>query len=141
MAAETDYFQQYSKGRYSLEMLLIIITQLVRQLQIGILVIDENQHLSEAKGGGSDKILNFFVTLVNTISLPVVMIGTTKTMSILQGEFRQARRESSQGDLIWDRMGNDVAWNIFVKSMWRYQWTGKSVAYTDELVNVLYDES
>ena len=36
--------------------------------------------------------LNFFVTLVNTIGLPVVMIGTTKAMSILQGEFRQARR-------------------------------------------------
>lgn len=141
MAAETDYFQQYTKGRYSLDMLLIIMTQLVRQFQIGILVIDEIQHLNEAKGGGSDKMLNFFVTLVNTIGLPVVMIGTTKAMSILQSEFRQARRGSGQGDLIWDRMGNDVAWNVFVKSMWRYQWTAKSVAYTDELANALYDES
>lgn len=141
MAAGTDYFQQYVKGRYSLDMLLIIITQLVRQFQIGILVIDEIQHLSEAKGGGSDKMLNFFVTLVNTIGLPVVMIGTTKAMSILQGEFRQARRGSGQGDLIWDRMKNDTAWQVFVKSMWRYQWTGNSVPYTDEMVNVLYDES
>ena len=40
MAAGTDYFQQYAKGRYSIDMLLIIITQLVRQFQIGILVID-----------------------------------------------------------------------------------------------------
>lgn len=141
MAAGTDYFQQYAKGRYALDMLLIIMTQLVRQFQIGILVIDEIQHLSEAKGGGSDKMLNFFVTLVNTIGVPVVMIGTTKAMSILQGEFRQARRGSGQGDLIWDRMGNDTAWNVFVKSMWRYQWTEKNVAYTDELANVLYDES
>ena len=122
-------------------MLLIIMTQLVRQFQIGILVIDEIQHLSEAKGGGSDKMLNFFVTLVNTIGLPVVLIGTTKAISILQSEFRQARRGSGQGDLIWDRMRNDVAWNVFVKSMWRYQWTGKSVAYTDEMSDALYDES
>lgn len=141
MAAGTDYFQQYAKGRYSIDMLLIIITQLVRQFQIGILVIDEIQHLSEAKGGGSDKMLNFFVTLVNTIGLPVVMIGTTKAMSILQGEFRQARRGSGQGDLIWDRMKNDTTWQVFVKSMWRYQWTGNSVPYTDEMVNLLYDES
>ncbi|MCM1543279.1 MAG: ATP-binding protein [Blautia sp.] len=141
VAAGTDYFQQYTKGRYSLDMLLIIMTQLVRQFQIGILVIDEIQHLSEAKGGGSDKMLNFFVTLVNTIGIPVVMIGTMKAMSILQGEFRQARRGSGQGDLLWDRMGNDVAWNVFVKSMWRYQWTGKNVAYTDGLANALYDES
>lgn len=141
LAAGTDYFQQYTKGRYSLDMLLIIMTQLVRQFQIGILVIDEIQHLSEAKGGGSDKMLNFFVTLVNTIGLPVVMIGTTKAMSILQGEFRQARRGSGQGDLIWDRMKNDAAWQVFVKSMWRYQWTKDHVPYSDEMVNMLYDES
>jgi hypothetical protein len=122
-------------------MLLIIMTQLVRQFQIGILVIDEIQHLSEAKGGGSDKMLNFFVTLVNTIGLPVVLIGTIKAMSILQGEFRQARRGSGQGDLVWDRMKNDAAWRVFVKSMWRYQWTRTSVPYTDEMVAALYDES
>ena len=117
------------------------MTQLVRQFQIGILVIDEIQHLSEAKGGGSDKMLNFFVTLVNTIGLPVVLIGTIKAMSILQGEFRQARRGSGQGDLIWDRMKNDASWRVFVKSMWRYQWTRKGVPYTDEMVNAIYDES
>ncbi len=141
LAAGTEYFEQYTKGKYSLEMLLIIMTQLVRQFQIGILVIDEIQHLSEAKGGGSDKMLNFFVTLVNTIGLPVVLIGTTKAMSILQGEFRQARRGSGQGDLVWDRMKNDASWRVFVKSMWRYQWTRHSVPYTDEMVNTLYDES
>ncbi len=141
LAAGTDYFQLYTRGRYSLDMLLIIMTQLVRQFQIGILVIDEIQHLSEAKGGGSDKMLNFFVTLVNTIGLPVVMIGTTKAMSILQGEFRQARRGSGQGDLIWDRMKNDTVWKVFVKSMWRYQWTGKHVPYSEKMVNMLYDES
>lgn len=85
--------------------------------------------------------LNFFVTLVNTIGLPVVMIGTTKAMSILQGEFRQARRGSGQGDLIWDRMRNDAVWQVFVKSMWRYQWTKKHVPYSEEMVNMLYDES
>ncbi len=141
LAAGTEYFRQYSKARYSLDMLLIIMTQLVRQYQIGILVIDEIQHLSEAKGGGSDKMLNFFVILVNTIGLPVVMIGTMKAMTVLQGEFRQARRGSGQGDLIWDRMKNDASWQVFVKSMWRYQWTGNSVPFTDEMVSTLYDES
>lgn len=33
LAAGTDYFQMYTKGRYSLDMLLIIMTQLVRQFQ------------------------------------------------------------------------------------------------------------
>lgn len=43
--------------------------------------------------------------------------------------------------MIWDRMKNDTTWQVFVKSMWRYQWKGNSVPYTDEMVNLLYDES
>jgi hypothetical protein len=38
-------------------------------------------------------------------------------------------------------MKNDAAWRVFVKSMWRYQWTRTSVPYTDEMVAALYDES
>lgn len=140
-AVGTGYFDIYMKRTYTLDALLIIMTQLVRQFQIGLLVIDEIQHLSEAKGGGSDKMLNFFVTLVNTIGVPVVLIGTTKAMSLLQGEFRQARRGSGQGDLIWDRMAKDAAWDLFVRSMWRYQWTRNAVPFNAELSEVLYDES
>ena len=105
-AMGTDYFPKYTKFRYTVDVLMVLMTQLVNLYQIGILVIDEIQHLSLAKGGGSEKMLNFFVTLVNTIGIPVVMIGTTKAMSILQSEFRQARRGSGQGDFLWDRMHN-----------------------------------
>ena len=116
-------------------------SSLVNLYQIGILIIDEIQHLSLAKGGGSEKMLNFFVTLVNTIGIPVVMIGTTKAMSILQSEFRQARRGSGQGDLLWDRMQNDLSWKVFTASMWRHQWTREKVALTGEIRDALYEES
>jgi hypothetical protein len=104
-------------------------------------VIDEIQHLNQAKSGGQAKMLNFFVTLVNTVGVPVVLIGTTKAMSVLQSEFRQARRGSGQGDLIWERMHNDVSWEIMLRAMWKNQWTRKQTPLTDELKNVLYDES
>ena len=120
---------------------MVLMIQLVNLYQIGILAIDEIQHLSLAKGGGSEKMLNFFVTLVNTIGIPVVMIGTTKAMSILQSEFRQARRGSGQGDLLWDRMHNDLSWKVFITSMWRHQWTKERIPLTDEMKNVLYEES
>lgn len=140
-AAGTDYFPRYTKARYTVDVLMVLMTQLVNLYQIGILVIDEIQHLSLAKGGGSEKMLNFFVTLVNTIGIPVVMIGTTKAMSILQSEFRQARRGSGQGDLLWDRMQNDVSWKVFAASMWRHQWTREKVAMTGEMRDALYEES
>ncbi|KAI4449916.1 Transposon Tn7 transposition protein TnsC [Eubacterium plexicaudatum ASF492] len=139
--AGTDYFPRYTKARYTVDVLMVLMTQLVNLYQIGILIIDEIQHLSLAKGGGSEKMLNFFVTLVNTIGIPVVMIGTTKAMSILQSEFRQARRGSGQGDLLWDRMQNDLSWKVFTASMWRHQWTREKVALTGEIRDALYEES
>jgi hypothetical protein len=85
--------------------------------------------------------LNFFVTLVNTIGVPVVLIGTTKAMSVLQSEFRQARRGSGQGDLLWDRMQNDLSWEIMLRAMWKNQWTRHRTPLSAELKDVLYDES
>lgn len=140
-AMGTDYFPRYTKSRYTVDVLMVLMTQLVNLYKIGILVIDEIQHLSLAKGGGSEKMLNFFVTLVNTIGIPVVMIGTTKAMSILQSEFRQARRGSGQGDLLWDRMQNDLSWEIFVTSMWKHQWTRSKIPLTEEMRYILYEES
>lgn len=140
-AVGTDYFPRYTKARYTADVLMVLMTQLVNLYQIGILVIDEIQHLSLAKGGGSEKMLNFFVTLVNTIGIPVVMIGTAKAMSILQSEFRQARRGSGQGDLLWDRMQNDMSWKVFAISMWRHQWTREKVPLTSEMRDALYEES
>lgn len=108
---------------------------------VGVLVIDEIQHLSEAKSSGSRKMLNFFVQLVNTIGIPVVLVGTYKAMSILSGEFRQTRRGSGQGDLIWDRMEEDDIWELFVESLWRYQYLKEFTPLNETLAHSLYDVS
>ena len=142
-AVGTDYFETYCKYRTAtIDILMIRMAQAARLHCVGVLVIDEIQHLSLAKSGGSEKMLNFFVTLVNTIGVPVVLIGTSKAKPILQGDFRQARRSSGQqGDLIWDRMKNDASWDIFVSSMWENQWTKNVVPLTDDLKDALYNES
>lgn len=88
-----------------------------------------------------EKVLNFFVSIVNTIGVPVIMIGTPKALSILQNEFQQAKRDSGQGDALWERMKNDTAWNIFRKAIWTYQYTRQKVPYSRGLKNALYDES
>ena len=62
-------------------------------------------------------------------------------MSILQSEFRQARRGSGQGDLLWDRMQNDASWEIMLRAMWKYQWTKRQCNLTAKLRDTLYDES
>ena len=140
--AGTNYFELYAKRSITIDMMMKRMEQIARLHCIGVLVIDEIQHLSLAKGGGSEKMLNFLVTLVNKIGIPVILIGTTRAMEILQSEFRQARRSSGhQGDLLWDRMKNDVSWDIFVSTMWKNQWTRQIVPISEDFKNALYHES
>jgi len=47
---------------------------------VGVLVIDEIQHLEKSRSGGAAKMLNFFVTLTNVIKVPVLFIGTPKAL-------------------------------------------------------------
>lgn len=140
-ALGTDYYKKLTGRNATVDALLPKMAQISTNHGLGIFVVDEIQHLSQAKSGGSEKMLNFFVTLVNTIGVPVVLIGTNKAKPVLQSEFRQARRGSGQGDLLWDRMKNDIAWETMLRAMWRYQWTRKYTDLTDSLKNAVYDQS
>ncbi|WP_445626607.1 ATP-binding protein [Nostoc sp. DSM 114167] len=136
----TDYSKNYTGGgRRTVDELIPYMARVASLHCIGVLVIDEIQHLNEAKSGGSKKMLNFFVQLINTIGIPVVLVGTYKAMTILSGEFRQIRRGSGQGDLVWDRMADDDVWEFFVESLWRYQYLKKLCPLKPELCHALYE--
>lgn len=138
---DSTYSQKFLAAKTTIDAIIPRMAQIAWNHGLGILAIDEIQHLSQAKSGGSEKMLNFFVTLVNTLGIPIVLIGTTKAMSILQSEFRQARRGSGQGDLLWDRMQEDASWEIMIRSMWKYQWTKTRCPLTAELKKAIYTES
>ena len=135
------YYERYASGRHTVDELLPRMARVAALHGLGVLVIDEIQHLSEAKSGGSRKMLNFFVQLVNTIGLPVVLVGTYKAQALLSGEFRQTRRGTGQGDFIWDRMEDDEVWQLFVESLWQYQYTRRPVPLTKALQDTLHDAS
>ena len=137
----THLFDEHKKSKINVNSMLTSMVRVAHRYSLGVLVIDEIQHLSTA-GSGSEAMLNFFVTLVNTIGVPVILIGTPKAMPILQGEFRQARRGSGHGDLVWSRMKpGDEEWQLLVDSMWEYQWTRREVALTDEIRDAIYQET
>lgn len=137
----TNYFKKYNTARLSANAMLPLMCQIARVSNLGIIIVDEIQHLSSAKSGGAEKMLNYFVTLINTIGVPVVLVGTPKALDILQSEFRQARRGSGQGDMIWDRLKKDEQFILLLEGLWDYQWTSKIAKLTDEFVEVIYEES
>lgn len=138
----TNYFQNYrANQRVTADELIPEMARVAANHSLGVLAIDEIQNLSEAKSGGDRKMLNFFVQLINTIGLPVILIGTYKAQPILTGEFRQIRRGSGQGDIVWDRMQEDDEWQLFLESLWRYQYIEHLTPLTSDLSHTLYYES
>lgn len=85
--------------------------------------------------------LNFFVTLTNTVGIPTVLIGTSKAQKVFNGNFRQARRAGSDGSIIWDRMQKDSdEWEFFLSSIWEFQGLKNVAELTDKMKDVFYDE-
>ena len=137
----TNYLKTYGNHRNSISKLVIHMGRVARIHCIGALIIDEIQHLLTAKDKGSEKMMNFFVTLINEIGIPVVLIGTMRARAVLQQDFRQARRGSGQGDMVWEQMKFDDDWDMLIEEMWKYQWTSTFVPLTDELKRTMYEES
>ena len=69
----TDYCRQYSSRRATLDQMMVAMSRLCVSHNIGVLIIDEIQNLCTAQKGVPEKVLNFFVTLVNTIGVPWIL--------------------------------------------------------------------
>lgn len=137
----TRFEARYGSSRRSVDEMVVHMAEVADRQALGVLVIDEIQHLIPAPGLAQDDLLNFLVTLINKIGIPVIIIGTPMAQPLLQGAFRQARRASGLGSSIWDRMPNNATWNHFIERMWHFQWIWEPTPLTDEIREVLYDES
>jgi AAA domain len=142
----TNYKSKYGSKNNTDYVMLAQMCQIAYNHCVGMLIIDEIQNLDQAKSGGRDQMLNFFVRLDNTIGIPVVVVGTNKAIKLLQGEFRQGRRREGVGSFYWERFkietkSEKTLWNFFVSQLFEYQWTEEKVAFDDEFSLVLYDES
>lgn len=136
----TNYYKKFGSARQPIASMQPALAQMLQVHGVGLLVIDEVQSLSVAKSGGAEKVMNFFHYLAN-MGIPILLIGTPKALPYLRGDFRQARRGSSQGDLIMNRMEKDLNWNLIIEGMWDYQWVRKPTPLTEELNELLYMQS
>lgn len=120
--------------------MMLHMTTLASMYGIGVLVIDEIQHLLNAKND-MEEMFNFFVTLSNTVGIPTVLIGTSKAQQVFNGNFRQARRAASEGAIIWDRMPKDSEeWTFFLETLWDFQCLQEETKLSREIKEAFYDE-
>lgn len=150
VALGTDFERKVALKRLGIEALLNYMRQITNTYAIGVLVIDEIQHLSVKNSGGAEKMLNFFVTLINVVGLPVVMVGTPKAKFIFDGDLRSARRGAGFGAVIWEPMKNQAPsvnttmkteWIAFTNALWKYQWLTNKEQLSDEIRDCWYELS
>lgn len=136
----TRYLDKFGYSSRVTSTMLINMTKLAWRYGIGVLVIDEIQHLLNTKND-VEEMLNFFVTLTNTVGIPTVLIGTSKAQKIFKGNFRQARRAASEGSIMWDRMTKDSSeWQFFLESIWEFQGLKNIADLTEKMKDIFYDE-
>ena len=117
--AGTDYTRQYSK-RSTLDAMQLGMERVCTRFSIGVLVIDEIQHLKVAKEAhASETALNFLVSLTNTIGIPVG-----------QGSFMMGRLEKDK-----------ASWTNYLSILWTLQYTRQAVPLTKEMSDAMYYES
>lgn len=139
----SDYFRKFGNPRNTKGFMMIHMERLAALHSIGVIVIDEMQHLIHPKNN-PDEMLNFLVTLENLISVPLILIGTYKALKVLSKDLRQARRASSEKCFYWDRMipsTKEGDWEIFLETMWDYQWLKHFTPYNEKFSKVIYEES
>ncbi|AVE36528.1 ATP-binding protein [Pseudomonas aeruginosa] len=135
----THYSRSHGRKKLGTKRLLASMCQVANLHALGVLIIDEVQNLNEARSGGAEKMHNFFVSLVNTIGVPIIQVGTHRASKFFQRTFRAARRVSGLGSIRWDRLPRDEHWKRLLKRLWKYQWLRNAAPLDDELEATMYD--
>lgn len=137
---ETNYLQKYGNSRLSIDKMIIAISYLCMKHGLGMLIIDEIQHLKCSKRQ-DEAALNFFVSMMNEIKLPIIYIGTYKAIKHLSKDGRHIRRSMGIGMIEFGYMKNDLEYDIFLSELWHYQWVKKKTELTDEIKKLIYEKT
>lgn len=134
------WLEKYGYLTRSTSTMVMHLTTLLTNYSVGVLVIDEIQHLSKLKDDAVD-MLDFFVTLTNMFSVPIIFIGTSKAKSLFQKNFRLARRIQSGGYI---EMGplkkGSPEWDTLLESLWDFNVLDEETELDEKMREVFYDE-
>ncbi len=126
-----NYSATYGSQRRQ-DLLILAMATVAANHRLGVLVIEEVQRLKNTDD--AENLLDFFVQLINTIGVPIVLTGTFQAMPLITESFASARRADGQGDFIWANLDKgDVNWELLSDAIWRYQYTSTKTELTLDL--------
>lgn len=137
----SNFYEKHGEKGGTIDNLAKRMVKVAAQINLGVLIIDEIQNVHKAHSGGDERMINFITELVNTIGLPVIMIGTFKAMYLFEKSLANARRGIS--DMYNDNITSFLLeesweWNEFIENLWDLQYTKNYSPLTDELKKAMY---
>ncbi|MRI31376.1 ATP-binding protein [Endozoicomonas sp. OPT23] len=139
-AMDSALESEETKPQKTLDALLTQIERKIRSSFVGVIVIDEMQNVSITNAGGYKKLLAFLLNLINRSGVPIVFCGNPEMIPIFKRKFKIARRLEAGGYIQMEAMEPSV-WKLFMRSMWKYQWTNIVTPLSEGLMDKLYDLS
>ena len=140
---DNTYYKYAAGGRSSTDQMIPQMALIAQRHGLGLLIIDEIQNLSQAKSGGAEKMLSFIVRLVNTIGVPILLMGTPTAVPFLSSNLMTIRRSAGQqGMTKLHPLSQDSSdWQRLLKNLWKYQWTRYHTPLTEEISFLLHKYS
>lgn len=134
------FLDAYLRRRANVDELIDKLHDILAHLFLGILVIDDIQNLKYAQQGGAEQMMGFCETLINTIGIPVLFVGTPKAERLFTDTLKGPRRLTDPDGCRISRPTIDSgAWNLVLETVWKYQWVKNPVPLDDHLRKTIYD--
>ena len=112
------------------------VANLCSRYALGMLVVDEIQHVLNGAGKPDTELLNFLVELSNRLQVPVLIVGTPLARHVVGGAMRQARRMLGPE---WSNLKREEpAWKEFSTALISYQFT-RELAPPQSVEPTLYE--
>lgn len=87
---------------------------------VGMVVVDEVQNIT-ALGSNFATVLRYFVRMMNTVGVPVALIGTNTARTLIDADLPASRRFI--GNIpAFVPFKKGAMWTQFLKELWRYQY-------------------
>lgn len=137
----SNFYQKYGEKAGNTDALAKRMVKVAAQINLGVLIIDEIQNVHKAHSGGDERMINFITELVNTIGVPVIIIGTFKALYLFNESFANSRRgipDSYSENIMGLLTCDSWEWNELIENLWDLQYTANFTPLTDELKQLMY---
>lgn len=137
----SNFYEKHGEKGGTIDNLTKRMVKVAAQINLGLLIIDEIQNVHKSHSGGDERMINFITELVNTIGIPVVVIGTFKAMYLFESSLANSRRgipDMFNENITSFLLEESWEWNEFIENLWDLQYIKNYTPLTNEFKKSIY---